>query len=141
MLSKTYISRSQKNKFIEPIVVSGQYIGIKLLSVYDFILCIKMYNRLMKHNLFSGLEGDIYATICEQACIASLCTYDSEGKRMFSEPMATLQTLTPYELQKIYCEYNKLQDNIVSKDEISCKIIDDVKKCHKKYRDKIRSAQ
>lgn len=131
MLSKTYISNSQKNKLFEPIIVSGQYIGIRLLSVYDFILCIKMYNRLMKHNVFNGLEGDIYATICEQACIASLCTYNSDGKRVFSEPLNALQTLTPYELQRIYGEYNKLQETVVHKDKLSCKILDDVKKCHK----------
>ena len=132
MLSKTYISHSQKNKLFEPTIVSGQYISIKLLSVYDFILCIKMYNQLMKHNIFNGIEADIYATICEQACIVSLCTYNSEGKRIFSEPLNTLQTLTPYELQRIYNEYNKLQDAVVKKDQLSYKILDDVKKCHKK---------
>ena len=136
MLSKTFIAYSKKNKLIEPIIVSGQYVGIKLLSVYDFILCIKMYNRLMKDNVFSGLEGDVYSTICEQACIASLCTYNSDGQRLFSEPLSTLQTLTPYELQKIYCEYNKLQDAVVNRDKISCKILGDVKKYHKKHMSK-----
>ena len=131
MFSKTYIARSNNN-LTEPIIVSGQYVGIKLLSVYDFILCIKMYNQLMKNNIFSGLDGKIYSTICEQACIASLCTYNSKGERIFSEAMATLQNLTPYELQKIYSEYRKLQNHIIRQDNISCKIIDSVKNAHSK---------
>ncbi len=133
MLSKTYIARSKNNKPTEPIIVSGKYVGIKLLSIYDFIMCIKMYNQLMKSNIFSGLDGEIYSTICEQACIASLCTYNSNGERFFSEALNALKTLTPYELQRIYLEYNKLQNHIIEQDKISCKIVDSVKTYHKKY--------
>ena len=133
MLSKTYIARSEKNKLTEPIIVSGQYVGIRLLSIYDFIMCIKMYNQLMKNSIFSGLDGEIYSTICEQACIASLCTYNSNGERIFSEAISTLKALTPYELQRIYFEYNRLQDNIIKQDKISCKIVDSVKTYHKKH--------
>ena len=133
MLSKTYTDQPKKNKLTEPIIVSGNYIGIKPLSVYDFIICIKMYNELMKNNIFSGLDGEIYSTICEQACIVSLCTYTSSGERIFPEALSTLETLTPYELQRIYSEYNKLQDNIIKQDKISCKIVDSVKNYHKKH--------
>ncbi|MDO4199299.1 MAG: hypothetical protein Q4D57_00835 [Clostridia bacterium] len=133
MLSKAYIARSEKNNFTEPIIVSGKYVGIRLLSIYDFIVCIRMYNQLIKNNIFSGLDGEIYSTICEQACIAALCTYNSNGERLFSEALSTLKTLTPYELQRIYLEYNKLQDNIIKQDKMSCKIVDSVKHYHKKH--------
>ena len=133
MLSKTCINRPRNDKLTEPIIVSGKYIGIRLLSVYDFIMCIKMYNELMKNNVFSGLDGEIYSTICEQACVVSLCTYNSNGERVFSEAISTLRTLTPYELQRIYFEYNKLQDNIIKQDKLSYKIVDSVKNYHKKH--------
>lgn len=96
-------------------------------------MCIKMYNQLMKNSIFSGLDGEIYSTICEQACIASLCTYNSNGERIFSEAISTLKALTPYELQRIYFEYNRLQDNVIKQDKISCKIVDSVKTYHKKH--------
>lgn len=132
MLSKTIV-HSKSNKMTEPIIVSGQYVGIRLLSIYDFIICIKMYDRLIKNNIFSGLDAEVYSTICEQACIACLCTYNSSGERIFSEALTTLKTLTPYELQRIYLEYNKLQDNIIEQDKISCRIVDSVKNYHKKH--------
>lgn len=132
MLSKT-IARSKNSKMIEPIIVSGQYVGIRLLSIYDFIVCIKMYDQLIKNNIFSGLDAEIYSKICEQACIVSLCTYNSNGERIFSEALSTLKTLTPYELQRIYFEYNRLQDNIIKQDKISYKIVDSVKSYHKKH--------
>lgn len=132
MLSKTYTARSN-NKLTEPIIVSGSYVGIRPLTVYDFIMCIKMYNQLMKNNIFSGLDGEIYSTICEQACIVSLCAYNSNGERIFSDALATLKALTPYELQRIYFEYNKLQDKIIKQDKISYKIVDSVKNYHKKH--------
>ena len=131
MLSKTIV-HSKNNQLTEPIIVSGKYIGIRLLSIYDFMMCIKMYNELMKNKIFSGLDGEIYAKICEQACIVSLCTYDSSGERVFSGAIGTLKSLTPYELQRIYFEYNKLQDNIIKQDKLSYKIVDSVKNYHKK---------
>lgn len=133
MLSKTHTIRSKTVKLTEPIIVSGNYIGIRPLSVYDFIVCIKMYDRLIKDNIFSGLDAEVYSKICEQACIVSLCTYNSSGERIFAEALSALQTLTPYELQRIYSEYNKLQDNIIKQDKISCKIVDSVKNYHKKH--------
>ncbi len=133
MLSKTHTIRSKTGKLTEPIIVSGNYVGIRPLTVYDFIICIKMYNELMKNNIFGGLDGEIYSTICEQACIVSLCTYNSSGERIFPEALSTLKTLTPYELQRIYFEYSKLQDNIIKRDKISCKIVDNVKNYHKKH--------
>ena len=132
MLSKT-IARSKNNKLTEPIIVSGKYVGIRMLTVYDFIICIKMYDQLIKNTVFSGLDEEIYATICEQACIASLCAYNASGERFFSEALTALKTLTPYELQRIYLEYNRLQDSIIKQDKISCKIVDSVKTYHRKH--------
>lgn len=130
MFSKTYISCPEKEGFTEPIIVSGNYVGIRLLSVYDFVICIKMYNELMKNRIFNGIDGKIYSSICEQACIASLCTYDSNGKKIFSEAMHALKNLTPYELSLIYTEYGKLQDKIAHRDKISKKILEKAKNYH-----------
>lgn len=132
MLSKT-IARSKNCKMTEPIIVSGQYAGIRLLSIYDFIVCIKMYDQLIKNNIFSGLDAEVYSTICEQACITALCTYNSSGERIFPDALSTLKALTPYELQRIYCEYNKLQDNIIKQDKMSYRIVESVKEYHKKH--------
>jgi len=132
MLSKT-IARSKNIKLTEPIIVSGQYVGIRLLSIYDFIVCIKMYDQLIKNNIFSGLDAEVYSKICEQACIASLCTYNSGGEKIFHDALGALKTLTPYELQRIYFEYNRLQDNIIKQDKMSCRIVDSVKEYHKKH--------
>ncbi len=124
MFNKIYISRLNDKTLVEPILVSGKYIGIKSLTVYDFIVCAKIYNELVKADVFVGLAEKFYYAICEQACVVSLCSYDSEGEKLFSGAMQVLENLTPRELQTIYNEYIKLQNKIDHRDKISRKILE-----------------
>lgn len=124
MFNKIYISRLNDKTLVEPILVSGKYIGIKSLTVYDFIVCAKIYNELVKADVFVGFAEKFYYAICEQACVVSLCSYDSEGKKLFSGAMQVLENLTPRELQTIYNEYVKLQKKIDRRDKISREILE-----------------
>ena len=35
-----------RKRFTEPLIISGKYFGIKLLSVYEFMNCLKMKKTL-----------------------------------------------------------------------------------------------
>lgn len=137
MFNSICISRWSGKAPTEPILSSGKYVGIKSLTVYDFIICTKMYNELVKSDVFVGLSPKFYYAICEQACVVSLCSYDSTGQKMFSGAMQVLENLTPRELQTIYNEYIKLQEKMDRRDKISREILEKSKRIFKKGSSKL----
>ena len=112
----------------EPIIFAGKYFGIKLLSTYEFMQCIKMKNTLTKEFLNQGFDKDICKKICEYACLVSMCLYNMQNQRVFLTGMETLKNLTPEELSYIYEEYIKLLNKIAKKDNITHGIVEKAKK-------------
>ena len=112
----------------EPIIISGKYFGIKLLSVYEFMQCLKMKNSLIKEIITIGFSKYICEKICEYAGLVSLCLYDSSNNRVFETGMEALKNLTPEELKFIYEEYVKLTDKVTEKDNITHAILEKAKK-------------
>lgn len=112
----------------EPIIISGKYFGIKLLSVYEFMQCLKMKNSLIKEIITIGFNKYICEKICEYAGLVSLCLYDSRNNRVFATGMEALKNLTPEELKFIYEEYVKLTDKVTEKDNITHAILEKAKK-------------
>ena len=132
-----YIKKHYKTKnkvpigrtyFTEPLIISGKYFGIKLLSVYEFMNCLKM-KKVLKNELVSqGFDKYICEKICEYACLISMCLYDSKNNRVFSSGMEVLKNMTPEELNFIYEEYVKLLGKVMKKDSITQAILEKAKK-------------
>ena len=115
---------------IEPVIVSGKCFGIKLLSVYDFMLCTKMLEELTQEFMLQGFDEKFCSNICEKACVVARCVYDLKGQKIFKNGFSALKGLTPDELQILYKEYVKLQKKILRRDKITYNILE----CVKKYR-------
>ena len=81
MLKFSHSNQTEKFRLKEPIIVSGQYYEIKMLSVYDFMLCSVMYKRLAESEIFEGIEDEIIQNVCEQASIVARCLYNMEGRK------------------------------------------------------------
>lgn len=116
----------------EPIIISGKYFGIKLLSVYEFMQCLRMKNILAKKIIRKGFEKHMCKKICEYACLVSLCLYDSQNTRVFENGLEVLENITPEELKFIYEEYTKLLDKVTEKDNITHAILEKAKKYYYK---------
>ena len=112
---------------LEPIIVSGKYFNIKLLSAYDFMLCTKMLDKLTEMFINQNFEKNLTNNICQCACLVSMCLYNSKKQKVFGSPMDTLKNLTPSEIFLIYSEYKKLIKKIYNKDKISYSILEKVK--------------
>lgn len=117
----------EKSNSIEPIIVSGKYFGIKLLSAYDFMLCTKMHTETSKKLISENFDKKLSENISQYACIVSQCLYNFHGEKIFNTPMSAIKQLTPYELYSICKEYQRLQKNIIKLDKSSNKIINKVK--------------
>ena len=117
----------EKSNSIEPIIVSGKYFGIKLLSAYDFMLCTKMHTETSKKLISENFDKKLSEDISQYACIVSQCLCNFHGEKIFETPISAMKQLTPYELRVICKEYQKLQKNIVQLDKSSNKIINKVK--------------
>ncbi len=121
----------------EPIIVSGKYFGIKLLSAYDFMLCTKMSDNLAKYMTKEGFDKSLSSKIGERACIVAMCLYDEKNQKIFTDGLEVLKNLTPENIEFIYNEYDRLLKKIVKRDKtINC-ILENIKK--KRYLGKIKT--
>lgn len=126
--------KNEKNKtfrnlsLTEPIIVSGKYFGIKLLSAYDFMLCSKMVDKLTAYLLFEGFDKTLSYGISEKACVVAMCLYDSENSKIFKNGLEVLKNLTPDEIKFVYTEYVKLIKKIIKRDKIARGILENIKK-------------
>lgn len=117
-----------RKRFTEPLIISGKYFGIKLLSVYEFMNCLKMKKTLENEMVNQGFDKHICEKICEYACLISMCLYDSQNNRVFENGLDVLKNITPEELKFIYEEYVKLLNKIMEKDNITRTIIEKAKR-------------
>ncbi len=128
------MSENIKNKAVgraaltEPVIVSGKCFGIKLLSIYDFMLCTKMLQELTEELMSQAFDKKLCLNICEKACLVAMCLYDSKGQKIFKDGFSVLKSLTPDELYFLYQEYIKLQKKILKRDKITYSILENVKK-------------
>ena len=112
---------------VEPVIASGKSLGIKLLSVYDFLRCEVMYRNLVNKLTEQNMDENLCKSVCEQACLVSMCLYDSKNERVFNDGLSALFGLTPEELQRIYGEYVKLNKKIIKFDKIAYDVLENVK--------------
>ncbi len=112
----------------EPIIVAGKYFGIRLLSTYEFMKCIKMRDNLVEEIINEGFDKQFCKKIWEYACFVSMCLYNSKNNHVFENGMEALKHLTPEELSYIYEEYLKLLNKVTRKDNITHNIVEKAKK-------------
>lgn len=116
-----------KSHLKEPIIISGKYFSIKLLTVYDFILCAQEHNKLMNKPEFKSTNNTVMYKIFEYACIVAASLYSCEGVKIFSSATEAMKNLTPQELKTAYDEYVKLHKKVQFNDSKSRAILAKVK--------------
>ena len=127
MFESEFLNPVGRANLLEPIIVSGKYFNIKLLSAYDFMLCTKIFKKFTQMLINQDFEKELSSNICQCACLVSMCLYNSKRQKVFGSPMDALKNLTPDEIFLIYSEYKKLLKKIYNKDKISYGILEKVK--------------
>lgn len=113
--------------FTEPVIISGRCFGLKPMSVYDFMICNKMLDKLYDDLTSQGLTESFFYNICEQACVISMCLRDIKNNKVFENGLEVLKGLTPNELKFLYGEYSKLLNKISDRDSDTDKILNHAK--------------
>ena len=127
MFESEFLNPVGRANLLEPIIVSGKYFNIKLLSAYDFMLCTKIFKKFTQMLINQDFEKELSSNICQCACLVSMCLYNSKRQKVFGSPRDALKNLTPDEIFLIYSEYKKLLKKIYNKDKISYGILEKVK--------------
>lgn len=127
MFKPEFLKPIGRANLLEPIIVSGKYFNLKLLSAYDFMLCTKMLKEFSEILINQNFEKNLSNNICESACLISMALYNSKNQKVFGSPMEVLKNLTPSEIFLIYSEYQKLIKKIYNKDKIAYGILEKVK--------------
>lgn len=112
----------------EPIKISGRNLYLKLLSVYEALLCDSMSRKLADELVKDGAEKKIAVPIAENACLAYMCLYNRRNRRVFENSSDVVNTLTSEELLKIAEEYVKVKDSFLSFNNLSPKSVLELKK-------------
>lgn len=112
---------------IEPIIASGKSLGIKLLSVYDFLRCEVMYRNLVIKLMEQNMDKKTCERVCEEACVVSMCLYNKNNERVFPDGLSVLMGMTPDELQKVYNEYTKLNKKVIRFNTLNSEILESVR--------------
>lgn len=112
----------------EPVNIAGKNLYLKLLSVYEALICDSMSRKLADELIKNGAERKIAVPIAENACLAYMCLYNRRNKRVFESGSDVVNSLTSEELLIIAEEYVKVKDSFLSFNNLSPKSILELKK-------------
>ncbi len=103
----------------EPIKVAGRNLYLKLLSVYEALMCDSIAQKLADELVKNGAREKIAIPIAENACLAYMCLYNRRNKRAFESGSNVVSLLTSEELFKIAEEYVRVKDNFLNFNNLS----------------------
>ncbi len=116
------------NDIREPIFVLGKKMYIKLLTVYEMVLCDTESSKLTEILINDGIEEDKAKVISENSCLVSMCLYSIKSKRIFKDGLDAMQSLTIEELNKITNEYIEVKNRFLSFGDLTLEEVNGLKK-------------
>ena len=116
------------NDIREPIFVLGKKMYIKLLTVYEMILCDTESSKLTETLINNNIEEDKAKVISESSCLVSMCLYTIKGKRVFKDGLDAMQSLTIEEINKVTNEYIEVKNRFLSFGDLTLEEINALKK-------------
>lgn len=113
-----------KSSFKEPILLSGRIFGLKLLSAYEIIILERNYKAMLEiSNLFKKNK-----TLLRKAGLISMCLYTASGERLFSNAVSVLKNLTCHEINYVFKQYSKIEQQSLAYHAKNQSIFENVKK-------------
>lgn len=112
----------------EPIKILGKNLYLRLLSVYDSLVCDSISTKLNKKLIEDGINSEVSKSVAENACLAYMCLYDRRNKRIFESGLDAANSLTAEELLKVAEEYVRVRDSFLNFNNLNAKSILELKK-------------
>lgn len=113
-----------KSSFKEPILLSGRIFGLKLLSAYEVIILERNYKTMLEiSNVFRRNKK-----LVKKAGLISMCLYTASGERLFSNAVSVLKNLTCHEINYVFKQYSKIEQQSLAYHAKNQSIFENVKK-------------
>lgn len=122
----------------EPIKILGKNLYLRLLSVYDSLVCDSISTKLNEKLIEDGINSEVSKSVAENACLAYMCLYDRRNKRIFESGLDAANSLTAEELLKVAEEYVRVRDSFLNFNNLNAKSILELKKKLDTPRQRIR---
>lgn len=102
------------NDVKEPIKIMGINLNLKLLSVYEALICDSLSKELLKKMVKDGADRKTAEPIAENACLAYMCLYNRRNKKFFESGFEAANLLTSEELLKVAEEYINVKNSFLN---------------------------
>lgn len=113
-----------KSSFKEPILLSGRIFGLKLLSAYEIIILERNYKTMLEiSNVFRRNKK-----LVKKAGLISMCLYTASGERLFPNAVSVLKNLTCHEINYVFKQYSKIEQQSLAYHAKNQSIFENVKK-------------
>lgn len=110
------------------ITLANKNMYIRLLSVYETIMCDAASKRLASSLADDGADKKIARCVADNACLASLCLCDKKNKPIFNNGLDAMSSLTQEELIEVSKMYIELKDEFLSFHNLTQGTLNDLKK-------------
>lgn len=117
-----------KGSLRKPIDILNKSLYIKLLSVYEMMLCESTAQSLVIKFINEGLERSKAQSVAENICLCMMCLYNEDGSQVFSDVESVMVDFTPDELLLVINEYEKFRKEHMGFDKFNDQAFEMLKK-------------
>lgn len=112
----------------KPITLGSRNMYIRLLSVYEALMCDTAAKKLSASLIDDGADKKIAQSIAENACLCSLCLCDKKNKPIFNNGLAAMASLTQEELIEVSKMYIELKNEFLDFHNLTATSLKEIKK-------------
>lgn len=117
-----------KGSLRKPIDILNKALYIKLLSVYEMMLCESTAQSLVIKFINEDIERNKAQSIAENICLCMMCLYNEDGDQVFSDVESVMVDFTPDELLLVINEYEKFRKEHMGFDKFNDQAFEMLKK-------------
>lgn len=123
---KSTVLRCGKVKKI--INILGRTMYIKLLSVYEMMLCEKLAKNLVIDLINQGFDRTHARAVSDNVCLCMMCLVNENNGQIFTDPMSLMQDFHADELAAVALEYKLLRESMMGFDVLNSTTLEGLKK-------------
>ena len=111
--------RLYNGKLRKPIKIVNKTYYIKLLSVYEMLLCDRLSQSLVIKFINEGSERIKAQSIADNLCLCMMCLVDDKDNQIFDNTEAIMDAFTSDELVAVINKYNEFRKEYMGFDELN----------------------
>lgn len=115
-------------KLRKPIKILDKVYYIKLLSVYEMLLCERLAQSLVVKFINEGSERISAQSIADNLCLCMMCLVNDKDEQVFNNTKIIMNTFTSDELVLVIDKYNEFRKEYMGFEDLNEESIQLLKK-------------